>query len=132
MNETDKSNQLNVLNPSAAKPDWKWLLTILFGLFVIWTGVLRGIEAVAYKPNALWFCMVTGLMAIAGGFLYRVQRPKIGAIVALIAAGVVLAFYLYCFIKQPEKDANYRVGLVIVASIAELVVIALPSSDCCQ
>ena len=106
---------------------WKWLLTILYGLFVIWTGLLRGIEAVAYKPNALWFCIAMGLLAIAAGFFYRLDKRMVAAILGAMAAGIVLAFYLYCFIVQPEKDANYRVGLVIVASIAELVVIFLPA-----
>lgn len=107
------------------------MLTILFGLFVIWTGLLRNIEAQAYKPNALWFCLAMGVVAILGGFLYRIRRPRIGGALALTAATIVLAFYFYCFIKQPEKDANYRVGLVILASIAELIVVAMPKPDCC-
>ena len=73
MNESTKSGELKVIQSTSTERDWKWLLTILFGLFVIWTGLHRGIEAVAYKPNALWFCMATGVMGIMGGFLYRIQ-----------------------------------------------------------
>lgn len=106
--------------------DYKWLLTTLFGLFVIWTGLLRGIEAQAYKPNALWFCMATGLLAITGSILYRLEKRLPASILASVAASAVLGFYLWCFISQPEKDASYRVGLVIVAAIGQLVVIVMP------
>ena len=46
--------------------------------------------------------------------------------VALLSTVPVLSFYLHCFITQPDKDATHRVGLVIIASIAELIVITLP------
>ena len=36
----------------------------------------RMLEAQAYKPNALWFCLAMGLVAIAGGFLYRMQKER--------------------------------------------------------
>ena len=107
--------------------DWKWLLTTLYGLYVIWTGLWRGIEAVAYKPNALWFCTVMGILALVAAVCYRVDRRKLAAGLALVSAVIVLAFYLYCFIKQPEKDANVRVGLVIIAAIAEIMVVVMPN-----
>ena len=106
----------------------RWLLTILYGLLTIWTGLWRGIEARAYKPNALWFCLVMGVVAIAAGFLYRMNRRLAATITALVAVVFVLGFYFYCFIAQPEKDATFRVGLIIVASIGELVVILLPGA----
>lgn len=106
----------------------KWLFTILYGLLVIWTGLLRGIEAKAYKPNALWFCLATGIAAIAAGFLYRLERRLAAAITALAAVAMVLGFYFFCFISKPEEDASYRVGAVILASVAELVVVFLPAA----
>ena len=102
--------------------------SILFGLFVIWTGLLRSIEAQAFKPNAFWFCLTMGLIAIAAGFLFRIGKSKIATAVALFAGIVVLAFYLNCLIKQPEKDATVRVGLAILAAIAELVFVLLPAN----
>ncbi len=103
-------------------------ISILFGLFVIWTGLLRGIEAQAYKPNSLWFCLAMGMLCIAAGFLFRMEKSRIAASVGTFAALVVLAFYFYCFVAQPEKDASYRVGLIIVASIGYLSAIYFPSS----
>jgi peptidoglycan/LPS O-acetylase OafA/YrhL len=104
----------------------RWLFTILYGLLTIWTGLWRGIEAQAYKPNALWFCLVTGIAAIAAGFLYRMNKRPAAMITALVVVVLVLGFYFHCFIAQPEKGATFRVGLIVVASIGELVVILLP------
>ncbi len=106
----------------------KWLFTILYGLLAIWTGLWRSIEAQAYKPNALWFCLVMGMLAIAAGFLYRMEKRLAGMVTALVPVIFLLGFYFYCFIGQPEKDATLRVGIIILASIAELVVILLPKT----
>jgi len=101
-------------------------VTLLFGLFVIWTGLLRSIEALAFKPNAFYFCLTMGLVAILAAFVYRMNRPKIATCIAVSAGAMVLGFYLYCFITQPEKDANVRVALVIVAAFAQLALVLLP------
>ena len=99
---------------------------IFYGLFTIWTGLLRGIEAHAYKPNALWFCLVMGSLAIAAGYLFRLGRNLAGLALGLFATLVVLGFYLYSFITAPAEDATVRVGLIIVASIGHLAVLTLP------
>lgn len=104
----------------------KCFASIIFGLFVIWTGILRSIEARAFKPNAFWFCLTMGLLAIVGGYLFRLGRPRIATVVSALAALIVLVFYVNCLIVQPEKDANYRVGLVIVAAIGHLALMFLP------
>ncbi len=106
----------------------KCYTSIAFGLFVIWTGILRSIEAQAFKPNAFWFCFVMGLLAIAGGYLFRLERRRMAIAVAVLAGGIVLSFYVNCLVVQPEKDASYRVGLVIVAAVAHLAFAVLPAS----
>ncbi len=106
----------------------KWLYSIVYGLIVIWTGLHRGIEAKAFKPNALFFCLVTGLAAIAAGFLFRLEKRLAAWITALAAVVFVLGFYFTCFVGQPDKDASYRVGIVILASIAYLVLLFLPKA----
>ena len=104
----------------------KCFASIVFGLFVIWTGILRSIEAQAFKPNAFWFCLTMGLLAIAGGYLFRLGRNRIATGLAAAAGLIVFVFYVNCLIVQPEKDACYRVGLVIVAAIAQLALVFLP------
>ncbi|MFT5302268.1 MAG: uncharacterized membrane protein HdeD (DUF308 family) [Mariniblastus sp.] len=107
----------------------KCYISILFGLFVIWTGLLRSIEAQAFKPNAFWFCLTMGAISIAAGYLFRISWTKSGTVVGVFAGIVVAAFYLNCLIVQPEKDATYRVGLAILAAITELAFILLPANQ---
>ena len=102
------------------------ILTIFFGFHIIWTGLWRNIQAAAYKPNALWFCLALGLVAIVAGFLYRTGRVRSASITAFIAAVTVFIFYSIEFITKAEQEANFRVGLVILSSIAQLVIIFMP------
>lgn len=104
--------------------NWHFLLTITYALFMIWTGLLRSIEAQAFKPNAFFFCLFVGVLSIIGGFLFRAERRCSAATLTAVAAGIALAFYMYCFVTQPEKDASIRVALAIVASIGQLCVLA--------
>jgi len=106
----------------------KCIASIVFGLFVVWTGVLRSIEAQDFKPNAFWFCAAMGLLAIAGAYLFRLGRSRIATGLSAAAGLIVLVFYVNCLIVQPEKDASYRVGLVIVAAVAQLAIVFLPPS----
>lgn len=101
---------------------------IVFALLVIWVGLWRGVEAGEYKPNSLWFCMTAGLLSIAGGFLFRLNQNTLAMGLATFSAAIILLFYLYCFIKQPEKDATFRVALAITVSIGQLSVLFLPRS----
>lgn len=105
----------------------RWLLTIFFGLHLVWTGLQASIDAGQYKPNALWFCLVTGLLVMGGAFLLRTGKLTAGRWVAGPVVALVFGFYLFCFITAPE-DANLRVGLIILASLAEAVVLFLPAA----
>lgn len=102
--------------------NWRFILTILYGLFMVWTGLLRSIEAQAFKPNAFYFCLVVGILSFVSGFLFRAEKRWPAMILTSIAAGTALTFYMNCFIVQPEKDASVRVALAIVASIGQLCV----------
>ena len=105
----------------------KTYASIIFGLFMIWTGLHRSIEAQAFKPNAFWFCFVMGLIAIVGGYLIRLRIAG-GLILTSVAATVSASFYIRCLMIQPEKDANVRVALAIVASLGVLSLLWLPPS----
>jgi hypothetical protein len=111
---------------------WRSVLTIIYGLVLISTGLLRGIEAQEFKPNALFFCLTFGIIAIVAGYLYKLGKGVAGSMVGMLASVPVLGFYFYCFISQPEKDANLRVGVAIIASIAQIIVCTLPCSGGCE
>ena len=102
-------------------------ITIIFGLFVVWTGLLRSVEAQEFKPNAFYFCLTMGLIAIAAGFVYRLDRRVVATCIAVAAGVMVLGYYVYSFVTQPEQDANIRVALVIVAALAQLSLVLLPA-----
>ena len=104
----------------------RYIFTLLFGLHIIWTGLWRNIQAAAYKPNALWFCLVFGIVAIVASFLYRKQKERAASITAFCVATVIFIFYFREFVVHAETEANFRVGLIILSSIAQLVVIFLP------
>ena len=86
------------------------IFTILFGLHVIWTGLWRNIQAAAYKPNALWFCLVLGLATIVAGFLYRKKLDRAASITAFCAAALVFGFYFREFATKPAAEARYYCG----------------------
>ena len=106
----------------------RWIAALLYGLHIVWTGLQAGINAKAYKPNALWFCLVMGLAAIAAAYLFRAGRIRVAKGLSFFVTGLVFGFYLYCFIKHPAEDANLRVGLAILSSLAAGALIFLPGS----
>ena len=104
----------------------RWLFTVLYALHIIWTGLWRSLEAQAFKPNAFWFCLTMASGALAGAFLYRIGRQKLGTAVTTAVASIVLVFYLYSFITNAAQDASFRVALIITTSLAELVIVLFP------
>lgn len=109
--------------------DWRWLITFAFALLVFWTGLWRCIEVKEFKPNAFYFCLVTGLMAVGAGFLFWQGKHNLGMVIGVASAGFVFGYYLFTFVTEPEKDASYRVGIAIIAALAELIAILLPRRD---
>ena len=106
----------------------RWLAVVIYGLFILWTGLQRSIEAAAFKPNAFFFCGVMSLLAIAGAYLIKGGFDRSGRIIASFAAVVALAYYLSSFMLAPQDDATVRVGLAIVSSLAALIALTLPKS----
>jgi hypothetical protein len=102
------------------------LLTVLYALHLFWTGLWRSIEAHAFKPNAFYFCLTFALIALAGAYLYRIGKDKAATAVTGVTVLIVLAFYIYCFVTNAAEDASFRVALIIITSVAELVVISFP------
>ena len=115
-------------HPLIEKPrfDFRWLAAWLFGLVVIWTGLSRSVEAMEFKPNSFFFCLVCGLIAIAAAYLFRAKRERTALVLSAVAFVLVCGFYTWCFIKQPDKDATWRVARVILASIGFITFVTLP------
>jgi len=94
------------------------LLILGYSLHLFWTGLWASISAQAFKQNAFWFCLVLGLCCLAGSFIYQKGQEKLGRCLVAPAAGLVLGFYAYSFVSDPAADATFRVGLIILRSIA--------------
>lgn len=106
--------------------DWRWLFTFVFALLVLWTGLWRCIEVREFKPNAFFFCLVMSLLSMLAGFFYWQRKDKLGMVFGAVTAAMVLGYYLFAFTTEPEKDATYRVGLIIIAATAQLIAVLLP------
>lgn len=106
----------------------RWLFILLYALHLIWTGLLANIQAQAYKPNALWFCLILGFAALAGAYLFRLDRTTAARWITGPVIALVFGFYLYSFIKDPAVDATMRVGLILLASVAAAAVVFLPAA----
>lgn len=104
-------------------------LSLGYAMIMLWIGIQRCIDAQAFKPNAFWFCVAVGGLSIVAGYLFRLRHVTIARLVGSVASLMALSFYVYCLIVQPEKDANVRVGMAIVASAGYLSLILLPASD---
>ena len=100
--------------------------TLLFSLHLLATGLLRSIEAQGYKPNSLWFCFISALLIILGAALIQKNFRFIGKLLCGAITLLVFVFYLYSFISAPEKDANLRVGAIILTSFAQLIILFFP------
>jgi len=121
--EIGLSEETDQLRPTT---DFRWFAAWLFGLIVIWTGLSRSVEALAFKPNSFFFCLACGLIAIAAAWFFRARRERIALALSVVAFVLVFGFYTWCFIKQPEKDATIRVARVIVASVGFISYVAFP------
>lgn len=101
---------------------------IAYALHIVWTGLLRNIEAQAYKPNSLWFCLVMGLLVLSSVYLKRLNRCRAALIIGAATTALVFGFYLFSMISDPAADASYRVGSIILTSFAHLAWLFLPAS----
>ncbi|MEL7499159.1 MAG: hypothetical protein AAFN77_16245 [Planctomycetota bacterium] len=105
----------------------KTYIAIVYAMLMMGVGMQRCIEAQAFKPNAFYFCLAVAVVAIVAGYCFRVSWHWLGGGLAVLASAAALAFYMYCLIVQPEKDATVRVGVAIVGSVGFLAFALLPS-----
>lgn len=101
--------------------------SLIYAMVILWTGIQRSIDAQAFKPNAFWFCTFVSLLAIVSAYLFRFKLSTVAKILGGAGGVIALSFYAYCFIVQPEQDANLRVGVAIVASLGYVSLILLPA-----
>ena len=106
--------------------NFKITFTLLYSLHLIATALINCIQAQELKMNALGFCTTMAVIIIAGAVVYQLGKRCVGTIVISVATALVLGFYVFSFLSAPDKDANWRIGAIILSSIAELMVCLFP------
>ncbi len=103
-----------------------WIVPFGFGLIILGVGLMASVDAREFKANAFGFCAVNGLLSLLGSYCFRRGWGGWALGLSTMAGLFVLGYYLFTFINAPEQDANLRVALAILSSIATLAILYLP------
>jgi hypothetical protein len=96
----------------------KAIITALYGVWLAVAGLLRGTNA------AIGFGLTTGVMAIVGAIL--ISKGK--SLASRVLIGITLLFVVGFFIsKSAREGVDFRVGMILLSSLIEAVVIFMPS-----
>ncbi len=102
------------------------MLIVAYALHLFWTGLWASIAAQELKLNAFWFCLLLGTVCVIGGVMYRLEKTRLARLLVTPAAALVMGFYVYSFVNDPNVDATFRVGLIILSSIGVQLVLFFP------
>ena len=100
----------------------KQLATFLYGFVVIGVGLWRHLET-GDSPQAIWFGIAMGLLAIAGAALLSLKRKLPGYILIALSLCFVSGWFLYRMFTHQSDGSSMRVILVISASVVELCIL---------
>lgn len=98
------------------------LVTAVYGLWLIGSGVYRHLETEGGNMNALGFGIFAGVLALIGAVLFGLNKR----LPALILTSVAIVFVLGFFVTMTVKGTyplNVRIGTTIAFSLVEAVVI---------
>lgn len=103
------------------------VITGLYGLFLIGSGVFRHVTHEGGNTKALGFGIFTGVLALIGAALFAKNKTLAGKITAFVAVAFVLGFFGTMTLKG-SYDLDARIGASIVASLIEAAVIFMAKS----
>ncbi len=93
-------------------------LTIVFGLVTAAVGVWRHVET-GSNPQALWFGVVMGAVALIGGLLLLRGWRWTGLLVAAVALAFVGGWFLRRVFTGHEEGLSHRVITILAACAVE-------------
>jgi hypothetical protein len=97
-------------------------LTIVFGLVTAAVGVWRHVEA-GGNPQALWFGVTMGAVALAGGLLLLRGWRRTGLLVAAVALAFVGGWFIRRVFIGHEEGLSPRIVTILAACAVEAVVL---------
>ncbi|MBA7577751.1 hypothetical protein ES708_19606 [subsurface metagenome] len=104
----------------------KGVITIIYGLLVMGIGIWRNIQT-GHSPEALWFGLVMGTIAIIGGILLVLKKRIPAYIVTFVAIGFVGGWFLYRILTHSSDGVtSLRVWIILVATVTETIILLNP------
>jgi hypothetical protein len=97
-------------------------MTILYGLVTAAVGLWRHVEA-GGNPQALWFGVVMGAVALAGGLLIMRGWRRTGLLVAAVALAFVGGWFVRRVFIGHEEGLSPRIVTILAACAVEALVL---------
>lgn len=102
------------------------MMTFVYGLTVVAVGIWRQAETGA-SPQAVWFGLVMGGLAIAGAVLLRRENSIPGYALIIVSLVFVSGWFLRRMLTHHPEGKSARVILILIACAVELVVLLWPT-----
>lgn len=96
--------------------------TILFSLVTVAVGLWRHVET-GGNPQAFWFGIVMGALALAGGVLILRDRSRSGWLMAAMSLAFVCGWFVRRVVIGHEEGLSPRIITILIACAVEAVVL---------
>jgi len=96
----------------------KQLVTVLYSVVVISVGVWRHLQT-GSSPQAVWFGVVMGLIAIFGAVLLSLRNPLPGFLLIVLSLCFVAGWYLRRMFSGHPDGTSVRVIIILIACVIE-------------
>ena len=100
----------------------KQIVTVVFGLLAAIVGAWRQLET-GTSPQAVWFGVVTGGMAVIGALLLSRRNRIPGYLLIAVSLVFVAGWFLHRVLSGHAEGLSPRVVLILAACATETVVL---------
>jgi len=96
--------------------------TMVFGMLAIAVGIWRQLET-GTSPQAVWFGVVTGLLAVIGALLLSLRNRIPGYVLVIVSLCFVAGWFLRRLLTGHAEGRSVRVMLILAACAVEACVL---------
>jgi hypothetical protein len=100
------------------------ITTVLFGLAAFAVGVWRQLET-GTSPQAAWFGLATGGMAVAGALLLTSRLRILGWLLVCVSLAFVSGWFLHRMLSGHDEGQSVRCVLILVFCAVEATVLLI-------